>query len=89
MKLPLLMFAATFLGSIPAIVVTSHKYVAPTPPEFFATPRHPDSLALYDKEGNLVAFCGTNDGALGDCKIEDGFTVNDVMNAWMHAYEDK
>lgn len=56
---------------------------------FFEIPRHPDSLALYDRDGNLIAYCATNDGSLGDCEIQDSYTLNDVMNAWLHAYEVK
>lgn len=90
MRLAALVFLAVLFGSIPLIAVVSHKHAAPTPAKFFDVERPAHSLALYDKDGNVVAYCSTANGSLvGQCAIEDGYNLNDVMNAWLYAYEDR
>jgi hypothetical protein len=36
----------------------------------------------------VVARCGKKDDAFSDCKMEPGVTLDEVMNAWVHAYQD-
>jgi hypothetical protein len=47
-----------------------------------------DRLTLYNAKGERVAECDKKDGSFSNCKIEPGMTFDDVMNAWVHAYED-
>lgn len=84
-----LVFISALLGTVPMIAVVSHKHTAPTVPEFFQPARNPDALALYDQAGNQIAYCESHEGHLGKCEIEDTYTLDDVMNAWLKAYEDK
>jgi hypothetical protein len=49
-------------------------------------PGNPNGLTLYNEKGEVVARCGKKDDTLHDCKSESGATLDDVMNAWIHAY---
>lgn len=51
-------------------------------------PKSPNSLTLYNDQGQRVAQCEKKDEVFGNCKIEAGMTFDDVMNAWVHALED-
>ncbi len=57
-------------------------------PALVETPKGPDSLSLYNAKGEVVARCDKKDEAFGNCKIEPGYNLDDLMNAWVHAYED-
>lgn len=57
-----------------------------TQPVFVDTPKRPDDLRLYSKEGELVVRCKKKGGTFRDCKMESGVTLDEVMNAWVHAY---
>ena len=48
----------------------------------------PKSLTLYNAKGEIVAKCERRDDVFGDCKMEPGVTLDDLMNAWVHAYLD-
>jgi hypothetical protein len=57
-------------------------------PAFKDVPKPPDSLTLYNAKGEVVARCERKDDAFGNCKMEPGYTLDDLMNAWVHAYEE-
>ncbi len=59
-----------------------------TRPALVEIPKSPDSLTLYNAKGEAVARCEKKDDGFGNCKMEPGVTLDDVMNAWVHAYED-
>jgi hypothetical protein len=57
-------------------------------PVFLAVPQAPEGLTLYNAKGEVVARCGRKDDAFANCKMEPGVTLDDLMNAWVHAYQD-
>jgi hypothetical protein len=57
-------------------------------PALIDIPKGPNGLTLYDAKGDVVARCERKDDQFGNCKIEKGYTLDDLMNAWVHAYED-
>lgn len=59
-----------------------------TQPALVKIPKSPDSLTLYNEKGERVAQCQKKDDAFKNCKIEPGMTFDDVMNAWVHAFQD-
>jgi hypothetical protein len=59
-----------------------------TQPALVKIPKGPDSLTLYNAKGERVAECEKKDDAFSNCKVEPGFTFDDVMNAWVHAFQD-
>lgn len=59
-----------------------------THPALVKIPKGPNSLTLYDAKGERVANCDKKDDAFSNCKVEPGFTFDDVMNAWVHAFEE-
>jgi hypothetical protein len=59
-----------------------------TQPALAKIPKGPHSLTLYDAKGERVAECVKKGEAFSNCKVEPGFTFDDVMNAWVHVFED-
>jgi hypothetical protein len=59
-----------------------------TQPALVAIPKGPTSLTLYNEKGERVAQCDKKDDKFSNCKIEPGMTFDDVMNAWVHAFQD-
>lgn len=57
-------------------------------PVFADQPKGPNGLTLYNEKGEVVARCGKKDETFHDCKMESGVTLDDLMNAWVHAYLD-
>jgi hypothetical protein len=57
-------------------------------PDFLAVPKPPEGLTLYNAQGEVVARCGRNNDSFSNCKMEPGVTLDDLMNAWVHAYQD-
>jgi len=53
---------------------------------FIEVPKSPNGLTLYNEKGEVVARCGKKDETFQDCKMESGVTLDDLMNAWVHAY---
>lgn len=51
-------------------------------------PKGPNGLTLYNEKGERVAQCEKKDDSFKNCKIEPGMTFDDVMNAWVHAFQD-
>lgn len=59
-----------------------------THPALVEVPKGPNSLTLYNEKGERVAKCEKRDDRFSNCKIEQGMTFDDVMNAWVHAFQD-
>jgi hypothetical protein len=57
-------------------------------PVFLAVPKPPEGLTLYNSKGEVVARCGRTEDSFSNCKMEPGVTLDDLMNAWVHAYQD-
>jgi hypothetical protein len=91
MKLAILLcFAVTITADAiettrpePLILPASVRLIEPT--------SGPKALVLYSPEGNRVADCAKSNGDLkfSECKIENGFTLDDLMNAFVQAYVKK
>ncbi len=78
--------ASTVHGSA---VQTARAVTTPaTQPVFVEVPKGPNGLTLYNTKGEVVARCGKKDDAFADCKMEPGVTLDDLMNAWVNAYQD-
>lgn len=56
-------------------------------------PTLPGSLTLYKPTGEQIATCKCNfvgtTPTLTKCEIKKGYTLDDVMNAWLDAYANK
>ena len=59
-----------------------------TKPVIVEVPKGPNGLTLYDAGGNAVARCDQKEESFSNCKLEPGYSLDDLMNAWVHAYED-
>jgi len=57
-------------------------------PAFKEVPKSPNGLTLYNAKGEVVARCDKGDDQFGNCKIEPGYSLDDLMNAWVHAYQE-
>ncbi|MGA8087897.1 MAG: hypothetical protein WCA10_11350 [Terracidiphilus sp.] len=80
------LLAATTNGPVVHIINLEEPPV--TQPALVKIPKGPNSLTLYNVKGERVAECQKKDDAFSNCKVEPGFTFDDVMNAWVHAFED-
>lgn len=90
-RLCLLVFSSMLLGSVPVIAVVTHEQVERNTPSFAAAVPSANALILYDREGSRVAYCDREPkrSLLQGCHVEAGFTFDDVMNAWLRAYEER
>ena len=79
------LLAATSNG--PAVHTANVTDPPATRPALVQPPKRPNSLTLYNPQGERVAQCERRDDVFANCKIEDGMTFDDVMNAWVHALE--
>ena len=59
-----------------------------THPALAKIPKGPNGLMLYNDKGERVAQCEKKGDSFSNCKVEAGFNFDDVMNAWVHAFED-
>ena len=84
--LTVLVLASLTKGS----AVQTAKAVNPpkSAPAFLAVPKPPEGLTLYNANGEIVARCGRNGDSFAGCKMEPGVTLDDLMNAWVRAYQD-
>jgi hypothetical protein len=57
-----------------------------THPALVDVPKGPNGLTLYNEKGEVVARCGKKADTFQDCKMESGVNLDDLMNAWVHAY---
>jgi hypothetical protein len=85
---PLLAFIV-FASVTNASPVPTVKTVSPvSQPVFLTVPKPPGVLTLYNANGEVVARCGKNGDSFANCKMEPDVTLDDLMNAWVHAYQD-
>jgi len=61
---------------------------AVTHPALVEAHADPNGLTLYNAKGEVVARCARKDDAFSNCRMEPGFTLDDLMNAWVDAYSD-
>ena len=80
------LLAATSNG--PAVHTVNLAEKSVTHPALVQVPKGPDSLTLYNADGERVAQCDKKDDKFSHCKIEPGMSFDDVMNAWVHAFTD-
>ena len=73
---------------LPAIQTTKAAESSTTHPIFVDVPKTSNGLTLYNEKGEVVARCVKNNDAYNDCRLEPGVTLDDLMNAWVHAYLD-
>ncbi len=59
-----------------------------TKPALIEAPKSLNGLTLFNASGDAVAKCETKNDALSNCKLEAGYSLDDLMNAWVHAYEE-
>jgi hypothetical protein len=80
------LLAATTIG--PAVHPVDVTGPTATRPTLVQPPKSPNSLTLYNAEGERVAQCKKKGDIFTNCKLDVGMTFDDVMNAWVHALED-
>lgn len=73
-------------ANLPAVQNTGAAISSTTYPALVDVPKGPNGLTLYNEKGEVVARCEKKDGTFQDCKMESGVTLDDLMNAWVHAY---
>jgi hypothetical protein len=84
MPITFVLLASTI--NLPSVQSTTTSNSSSTHPVFVDVPRNPDGLSLYNEKGEVVAKCLKKDESFHDCKMEFGVTLDDLMNAWVHAY---
>ena len=75
-------------AKLPSVQTTDTENSSVTHPVFFHIPKDPNGLTLYNEKGEVVARCRRKDDTFSDCTVEPGVTLDDLMNAWVHAYLD-
>ena len=73
---------------LPSIQTTNAENSSVAHPVFFDIPKDPNGLTLYNEKGEVVARCRRKGEIFNDCTLEPGVTLDDLMNAWVHAYLD-
>jgi hypothetical protein len=73
------------MANYPAVRPVNLTDPPDTYPPLAQPPKSPNRLTLYNAQGQRVAQCEKKDDAFGNCKIDAGMTLDDVMNAWVHA----
>ncbi len=61
---------------------------AVTHPALVESRTDPDALTLNNSKGDVVARCARKDDTFSNCRLEPGYTLDDLMNAWVDAYSD-
>lgn len=79
---------AASTAHVPVVPIDRTITTAPTQPQLKEVPKGPNGLTLYNRKGEVVARCGKKDDAFADCKMEPDVTLDDLMNAWVHVYQD-
>lgn len=83
--------AFILLAAVFPAAANNHVQTVSSPvmkPALIDVPKGPNGLTLYDAKGEVVARCDRKDDQFGNCKMEPGYTLDDLMNAWVHAYQD-
>jgi len=84
MKLSILLLLVMFATC--SLAENTKQKITPPEPTLKLRPSSEERIALVDKDGNVVATCAyiKNAPLLKRCLIEKGFTLDDVMNAWIY-----
>jgi hypothetical protein len=85
------LLAFIVLASIPnGFVIQAPKAVVPSTvqPSIVEASKPQDGLTLYDAKGEVIARCGKKNDSFSNCKMEPGVSLDDLMNAWAHAYQE-
>jgi len=72
----------------PTVPLLKPVRVLAAEPTFIKMPKDGGGLTLYNPNGEVVARCEKRGNAFANCKLEPGVTLDDVMNAWVRAYQD-
>lgn len=83
--------AFILLAAVSSVTAVENGKAIATPvlePAFKEVPPSPNGLTLYNAKGEVVAKCEKKDDSFGNCKMEAGYSLDDLMNAWVHAYQD-
>ena len=72
--------------NLPAVHNTEGANSSITHPALVDIPKGPNGLTVYNEKGEVVARCEKKGETFQDCKMESGVTLDDLMNAWVHAY---
>jgi hypothetical protein len=76
-------------GNLPPVQTAKPLNASATQPVFVNTPKGDNGLTLYDPKGEVIARCDKKgEDTFGNCKLEPGVSLDDLMNAWVHAYQD-
>lgn len=73
-------------ATLPAVQTAKTANSSRTHPAFMDAPPGPTGLTLYNERGEMVAQCERKNDLFQDCKMAPGVTLDDLMNAWFHAY---
>lgn len=76
------------MANVPKVQRANLDTTQVTRPALVEVPKGPNGLTLYNAEGEVVAKCERRGDAFDECKMEPGVTLDDLMNAWVHAYLD-
>lgn len=85
---PLGIVLIAMMANAPQVQRANLETTQVTRPALVEVPKSPNGLTLYNAKGEVVAKCERKDDAFGKCKLEPGVTLDDLMNAWVHAYLD-
>lgn len=88
MTIPSVLLAFASLTSNSALPNANATGANTPPPTFQEVPRGPNSLTLYNSKGEVVARCDKKNNTFSGCRMEPGVTLDDLMNAWVHAFQD-
>ena len=80
------LFLLAYTTNLPSVQNTTAASSSSTRPVFVEVPKSSNGLTLYNEKGEVVARCRNKDELFHDCKMESGVTLDDLMNAWVHAY---
>lgn len=80
------LLAAT--ANVPAVHTINFAAPPVTQPALVKIPKGPNGLTLYNSKGEQVAQCQKKGDSFSHCKMAPGVTFDDVMNAWVHAFQD-
>ena len=72
--------------NLPPLLKTELANSSVTHPVFVDVPKGPNGLTLYNEKGEVVARCKKKGDTFQDCTMESDVNLDDLMNAWVHAY---
>ena len=88
MTIPSVLLVLASLTSSSALPTANATSAQATPPVFQEVPKGPTGLTLYNSKGEVVARCDKKEDTFTGCRMEPGVTLDDLMNAWVHAFQD-